>query len=165
MKFSSSKYRFVEKKQVKMKKIINVFLLIAIFSCFLTPCFAEFQPNPKRWTWIASNSTRSIWFDRQSIYARKEDGYKKVNLWLLFYRNSPKEEIMECDWTVDLINRKLSMNNVYVYDMNWNLIDQIEDDENNRIWKPVVPETASEKIYKIAKYFYLKNYSKKAKST
>ncbi|WP_281697424.1 hypothetical protein [Acidaminococcus massiliensis] len=147
-----------------MKKAINILLLITMILFLATPCFAEFQPNPKRWTWITSDSTRSIWYDSHTVHPRKENGRKEVDLWLLFYKNTPNEEIMECDWTVDLINRKLSMNNVFIYDMNWKLIDQIDDDINNRIWKPVVPETTSEKIYKIAKYYYLKKYSKQARS-
>ena len=144
-----------------MKKAINVFLLIAMIFGFVTPCFAEFQPKSKRWTWITSDSTRSLWYDNHTVHPQKINGNNEVDLWILCYRNTPKEVVIKTNWTIDITNRKILVNNGFVYDMNWKLISQTDDDDQDKTWHPVFPETSSEKIYEIAKYYFYKKYSKK----
>lgn len=143
-----------------MKNATKIFLLIAILFCFTTTCFAGFQPDAKRWIWITSDSERTLWYDKYTVQPKKINGKNTVDLWILCYRNNPEETIMKTNWTIDITNRKILVNNGYVYDMNKNLIAETDDEDQNQTWHPIVPETASEKIYIIANRYFRNKYRK-----
>lgn len=141
-----------------MKKIIRLICILAVLFTFIGTCSAEFQPNPKRWVWITSNSERSLWYDKYTVSTKIEDGRRIVRLWVLCYSRTPEENYSKQIMAVDITNKKLRTDEGYVFDMDNNMIAATSDKEGPMNWMPVIPETVSEHIYMIAKRYVPKKH-------
>lgn len=135
------------------KKISHVILTLCILLAFTLPCFANFQPRSDRWAWCGSSNTMGVWVDKDSIYERQiPGGDTMVYLWTLFYHNSPTEYIEKIQFTVDLRERNLGVQQYIRLDMNGNVTETISPTNSPR--DEIVPGSYSEGFYKIAKAYH-----------
>lgn len=127
-----------------MKKLTQFILILSLTFIFIGTCFAEFQPDPNRWVWIASDDVAGFWFDKATVKYYGSGNGMSAYAWFLIYRNSPTEGFAEQYYYIFPGRQKIEILEHASFDMNYNML------HHTRLRKveTIVPGTFLDKMTK-----------------
>lgn len=144
-----------------VKKV--VLLVATLFILLTSVCNAFEQPNPNRWSWIASNEKVGCWIDLQTIrFERKKSkydecyGHRFVTVWVQMY--FPQDgEVSINKWYCDLDCEKYKFLSLNRYDSDKNLINSYNVPVSLQKYILIIPDTVGERIFERLKKLWTIN--------
>lgn len=135
-----------------MKLWKRICIVICLLLSILSPVSAA-SKLPKRWVPVSATQKGGIWFDSESITEERISGDNRVHLWILGYFPPPREAVAKTRYVIDLRAQMMGMTDWNLYNMKGNLLQSKHFNAPYQ-YSAVIPDSVSEKLYKIAKAYH-----------